>query len=98
MLILADIAPHVPFYALGQGLWDIILSACLLGSVSTLVVAMFSHPGKISLSPQREAALATGHSDRRTMFESALLRPLMLVMLSLAHRLALPGLKRWIRG
>ncbi|MCY2925233.1 MAG: type II secretion system F family protein [Planctomycetota bacterium] len=97
MLILAQTASRVPFYALGGGLWDVILSVCILAAVATLVVAMFSHPGKISLSPQREAALATGHSDRKTMFESVILRPLMLLMLSMAHRLALPGLKRWIR-
>ncbi|MCY2930723.1 MAG: type II secretion system F family protein [Planctomycetota bacterium] len=98
MLTLAATASDATFFSLGQGFWDIVLSVCLLASVAMLVVAMFSHPGKISLSPQREAALATGHSDRTTMFESTLLRPLMLVMLSLAHRLALPGLKRWIRG
>lgn len=94
---LAVIASRVPFYALGQGLWDIILSVCIMAAVVTIVVAMFSHPGKISLSPQREAALATGHSDRRTLFESIVFRPLMLLMLSLAHRLAMPGFKRWIR-
>jgi tight adherence protein C len=98
MMILAEIASRMPFYALGQGLWDVVLSVCILAAVATLVVAMFSHPGKISLSPQREAALATGHSDRKTLFESTVFRPLMLVMLSLTHRLALPGFKRWIRG
>jgi tight adherence protein C len=55
MMILAEIASRMPFYALGQGLWDVVLSVCILAAVATLVVAMFSHPGKISLSPQREA-------------------------------------------
>jgi tight adherence protein C len=85
------------FYALGGGLWDIVLSVCILLSVALLIVAMFSHPGRVRISPQREAALATGHSDRKTLFESAVLRPLMLLLLSLSHRLAFPGLKRWIQ-
>ena len=34
-------------------------------TVASLIVAVFSQPGAVQLSPQREVAISTGHSDRR---------------------------------
>jgi tight adherence protein C len=77
-------------------LWDGLLSAGFFAAVWTAVVAVFGYPGKPRLSPQREAALATGHIDRRTVFEYPLLRPILWLVLSLAHRLAIPRTKAWL--
>ena len=57
------------------------MSIGLFASVAMLIVAVFGQPGKAQLSPQREAALAAGHTDRRTVFENSLLRPLLLLLL-----------------
>lgn len=76
---------------------DIAISVLLFISVTLLIVSVFNQPGEIHLSAQREAALATGHSDRRTVFEVPLLRPILWVLLSISHRLAMPKSKQWIR-
>jgi len=77
--------------------WDLGLSVGIFASVFMLVVAVFSQPGEIRMSPQREAALATGAADRKTVFEQTLIRPIMWILLMLAHRLAMPRLKDWLR-
>jgi len=82
----------------GMDGWDVAISIGIFASVVLLVSAVFSQPGRIHMSPEREAALATGHTDRRTVFESRTLRPLMWVLLAVAHRLAVPRTKRWLRG
>ena len=82
---------------LASPLWDLILSIAMFLSIVMLIVAVFNQPGQIGMSPQREAAIATGHTDRRTVFEQPMLRPLMWVLLVVSHRLALPRLKGWIR-
>ena len=98
MTALSDIPPQLALsFAFGSVVWDVVLSVCILVSVSLFIIAVFSCPGDIRLSPQREAALATGHSDRRTVFESDFIRPIMLVLLSIAHRLHVAKLKEWIR-
>ncbi|MDY6913611.1 MAG: type II secretion system F family protein [Planctomycetota bacterium] len=80
----------------GLDFWDLFLSAGLFASVFTLIVAVFSQPGKVELSPQREVALATGHTDRRTVFEEPVLQPGMWLLLSVSHRLAIPRAKQWL--
>ena len=80
-----------------QLLWTGGLVLGLLAFVGTLIVAVFSQSGQIEMSPQRQAALATGHTDRRTMFEIPLLRPIMWILLTIAHRLAMPRAKDWLR-
>jgi tight adherence protein C len=77
--------------------WDLGLSVGIFASVFMLVVAVFGQPGEIRMSPQREAALATGAADRKTVFEQAMIRPIMWLLLMLAHRLAMPRLKEWLR-
>ena len=77
--------------------WDIGISVGLFTTVVLLTLAVFSQGGKVQISPLREAALATGHSDRKTIFESVYLRPVLWLLLSIAHRLAMPRLKDWLR-
>ncbi len=91
------------FYILAAGLplgieiWDILLSIGLFVSVALLVLSVFSQSGDIQVSPERMAAIATGHTDRRTVFEYPILRPIMWLLLTVAHRLAIPKTKNWLR-
>ncbi len=82
---------------LGMEIWDVLLSIGLFVSVLLLVLSVFSQPGDIQVSPERMAAIATGHTDRRTVFEHPMLRPIMWLLLTVAHRLAMPKTKNWLR-
>lgn len=77
--------------------WDWVLSAAILIDVALLIVAVFGQPAEVKLSPEREAALATGHTDRKTVFETAVIKHLMWFLLAMGHRLAMPRLKGWTR-
>jgi tight adherence protein C len=77
--------------------WDVAIAAGLFTATFLLVVAVFGQPGRIRMSAQREAALAMGHTDRKTVFEKVWLQPVMWMLLLAAHRLALPRLKAWLR-
>jgi tight adherence protein C len=80
----------------GMDVWDVFLSIGIFVSLSMLLMSLFSQGGQVQLSPQREVALATGHLDRRTMFENPYLRQIMWILLSLCHRIAIPKVKTWI--
>jgi tight adherence protein C len=88
-----NILAALPF---GMDWWDVGLSAGIFGAISAMVVAMFSQGGQVQLSPQREAAIATGHTDRKTVFENPYLGRIMWLLLSIGHRLAMPRSKAWI--
>lgn len=81
--------------------WDlamtIALSIAVFMAVASLIVAAFSQGGAIQMSAQREAAIATGHEDRKTLFENAYLRPLLWLMLGFCHRMRMPRMKHWVR-
>ncbi|MCE5276727.1 MAG: type II secretion system F family protein [Planctomycetaceae bacterium] len=81
-----------------QLIWTAGLGLGFLVSAAMLIVAIFSQSGRIEISPQRQAALATGHTDRRTVFENAALSPIMWLLLVIAHRLAMPRAKEWLRA
>jgi len=85
-----------PSMMLAFGVWDAVISLGILGAVAMLIIGIFNQPGRIQLSPQREVAIATGHTDRRTVFEKPVLRPVLWMCLVLAHRLAVPRAKRWL--
>ncbi|MFP4106884.1 MAG: type II secretion system F family protein, partial [Phycisphaerae bacterium] len=53
--------------------------------------------GQVQVSPQRRAAIATGHTDRETIFEKPVLKQVLWVLLVIAHRLNFPKLKEWLR-
>lgn len=76
--------------------WDVFISMGLLLSVGFAVVSIFGQSGEIKLSAQRAAAIATGHTDRRTVFENPLLRPLLWIMLVISHRLKFDWLKKYL--
>ena len=89
--ILADLAlPGPPM------LWDAVLSAALFAAVVLAVLLLFSQQGQVRLSDQRAAAIAAGQADRKTVFEYPATRPAMWALLAVAHRLAIPGAKRWL--
>ena len=73
------------------------LSVLFLAAAYLAVAAIFAQPGDIRMSPEREAALATGHTDRQTLFENVWLRPALWLLLILSHRLAMPRFKDWLR-
>ena len=77
--------------------WDWVLSVLILIDVPLLVIAVFGRPAEVKLSPEREAAIETGHTDRTTVFEMFGLRHLMWFLLAAAHRLRWSRPKAWIR-
>ena len=89
--ILADVA----FWA--GGIWDVILSVLLFATIFLGITSVFSQPGQVELSPQRQAAIATGHADRKTVFENPIFRPLLWILLSISYRLNLPRPKAFLR-
>lgn len=96
--MVAEIANN-PIALLGAMNW-LSLAAGLVGFVMivVLVVGLFGHAGRTEVSPQREIAMATGQADRRTVFEAALLAPLMWLLLQLMEKLAIPQAKRRLRA
>ena len=75
---------------------QIFVTVGLFVVVFLLTILIFGQSGEIKLSPQREAALLTGHSDRRTVFEKPALRPFMWMLLVIGHRFAFQRLKDWL--
>jgi tight adherence protein C len=80
---------------------DAIVDFCLHVGIflvtAMFIVAIFRQPYEITISHQRRSAIESGHGDRHTVFENPMLRPLLWIMLSMSHRMALPRLKAWIR-
>ncbi len=79
------------------GFWDILISVLLFAMVFMVIISVFSARGSVTLSPQRAAAIATGHTDRKTIFENPIFRPVMWIFLSIAFSLRLPGTKKFIK-
>jgi tight adherence protein C len=95
MVVNVNILADVAFWAAGW--WDIVLTVLLFATVALGVVAVFSQPGRVELSPQRQAAIATGHADRKTVFENPVFRPLLWILLSITHHLNVPRVKEYLR-
>ena len=76
-----------------DGGFSTVLGLCVMA----LFLSVFNQPGEAKLSPQRAAAIAAGHADRKTIFENTLLKPVMWLLLSLAYSLNVPRGKGWIR-
>ena len=93
----SEVQPDLSFLQT-LGAWDVILSVLILADVALLIYSIFGQSANVQLSPQREAALATGHTDRKTVFESGGIKPLMWLLLTLTYRMNLPRVKNWIRG
>jgi len=89
-----DILAALPW---GLEAWDLLLSAGLFASVALLILAVFRQGGEIQVSAQREAAIATGHTDRRTVFEQPVVSPIMWLLLAVSHRLSIVRAKDWLR-
>ncbi|MBI5724279.1 MAG: type II secretion system F family protein [Planctomycetes bacterium] len=81
----------------GMDLVDIGICLGLGVSIVLFMLAIFSQAGTVELSPQREAAIATGHTDRKTVFEKPVISQFLWVLLSVSHSLAMPKLKSWVR-
>jgi tight adherence protein C len=81
----------------GSGVWDLVISAGLFVTVILLVLSIFSQQGQYRRSPQRQAAIAAGQTDRRTLFENPIVGPVLWVLLRVAAGLRAPGWKRWLQ-
>jgi len=82
---------------IGLGTWQILLTVAIFGSTAYLIATLFSQPGEIRMSPQREAAILAGEEDRKTVFEKSFTRPIMRLLLILAGALSLNEFKEWVR-
>jgi tight adherence protein C len=76
---------------------DIVVSVGFFVSIVVFIMALFSGEHKVQISPQREAAIATGHEDRKTLFENAVLRPILWILLSISTKLNMPKFKGYIQ-
>jgi tight adherence protein C len=92
-----DMAPAQTFWQMIDA-WDVILSVLILADVAMLIYSIFGQSAQARLSPQREAALATGHTDRKTVFESGVIKHLMWLLLTFTYRMNLPRVKAWVRA
>jgi len=99
MSAIADILAVLPSAAIeaDSWMWDVVLSVGIFATLVMLVVAVFRQPTEVKLSYERQAAIATGHTDRRTIFENSVLRPILWILLGAAYSIALPRLKEWLR-
>jgi len=70
---------------MAKPVWTWVISGGLFAMVVLFVVSIFGQAGEVHLSPQREAAIATGHLDRKTLFENPIFRPLLWILLSISH-------------
>lgn len=66
-------------------------------SLAMLVYALFGQRGQAEITPERQVAVAAGHVDRQTVFESAILAPIMWLLLQTALRLPIPVWRRRLR-
>lgn len=97
MCDMAFMAVTTSLAAAGIGAFDVLISVVGFGAILTVVVALFGHRGRPEVSPQRQIAIAMGQGDRRTVFENPALAPLMWLLVQVAQKLSLPGVKRRLR-
>lgn len=81
----------------GSDTWDYLISGLLALATFFLIWGLFNGRTEPKLSPQREIAIATGHTDRKTLFENPIFKPVLWILLSISHSLNLPGFKGWLR-
>ncbi|MCD4825259.1 MAG: type II secretion system F family protein [Phycisphaerae bacterium] len=82
---------------MAKPVWTWVVSGGLFAVVVLLVVSIFGQAGEVHLSPQREAAIATGHLDRKTLFENPIFRPLLWILLSISHHFNFQRGKEFLR-
>lgn len=75
----------------------ILVGLLICFAVAALVAGIFGQKGTVEMSPERRVALATGHADRQTFFDTGATQPLMWLLLALARRLPVGGLRKWLR-
>ena len=98
MILISTITLLAEGVSTSMEITDIVISVLFFLTTVTFIMSVFSGTRVVEISPQREAAIATGHDDRKTIFENQLLRPFMWVILSLATKLNIPGLRNHINS
>ena len=95
---LADMLVPVAFAITGtESWWEYVLSGGVFVVVVLLVIGAFGQTGQVNVSAHRQAAIATGHMDRQTVFEKPFLMPLMWLLLTITQRLSMSKVKGWLR-
>ena len=97
MLGTIEPASVLAFITMTEWWWQIILSVGVFATTVLFILGAFGQTGDVRVSAQRQAAIATGHVDRQTVFEKPLLRPVMWLLLGFSQRLAVVRLKNWLR-
>ena len=83
---------------LGVAIWLQVSLVVVVGLfVVTMVLGLFGQRGRTEITPQREVALATGHADRRTVFENPLLQPIMWLLLVATRQIGAKQFRAKIR-
>ena len=98
MVALIDIMAMLAFSDGTEWWWDVLLSMGVFAAVVLLILGAFGQSTQVKVSAQRQAAIATGHIDRQTVFEKPLLMPLMWLLLAFSLRLNVPRVKKWLHG
>jgi len=97
MLGSTELAFVLAFFTGTEWWWQIILSVGVFVTTVLFILGAFGQSGEVEVSAQRQAAIATGHVDRQTVFEKPLLRPLMWLLLGFSQRMSAVRLKKWLR-
>ncbi|MHC4716554.1 MAG: hypothetical protein ACYS5V_06265, partial [Planctomycetota bacterium] len=93
--MISEIAIASALAALTADDWlRVAVAASIFAAVTAGVIGLFGQKGKVEVTPERRIALATGASDRHTVFEMGPLQPLMWLLLTAARRIGLRGLKK----
>jgi tight adherence protein C len=77
--------------------YQILLSLLVGGTVYLLIWSLFRYPAQTEPPIHRRIALAVGAGQRKTIFEVALLKPVMSMLLSMADKLGFGTLRQQIR-
>ncbi|NQU75750.1 MAG: hypothetical protein HQ546_05490, partial [Planctomycetes bacterium] len=83
-------------FILGVDVLSVATSLAGFAAVVAAVLTLFGHGGRTEASPQRRIAVATGQSDRRTVFEWEPTAPLMWLLTRLMDKLVIPRTKQWL--
>jgi len=96
--MLATATICLPLLATAETWLVVATSVTGFATVVVGVVGLFGHTGRTEISPQRQIAIAAGAADRRTVFESEILAPVMWLLGQLAEKLSMPRFKQRLRA
>ncbi len=90
-----NIELNIPLAEMSLLQWG--LAGAIFAFVVAFVLAVFGVHGRVEVTPERQMALATGHADRRTLFENSFFAPMLWLLLALSRQLPAPNLRERLR-